>query len=343
MLYQDLNNLWKKGTSFLGVEKAILCGAMSWISERNLVSAISNAGAFGIIASGAMSADLLRQEIKATHALTEKPFGVNIVTMHPELEELIDVCIENNIKHIFLSGGIPKKHHISRIHQGQAKAICFGTTLSLARRLVDKMFIDALILEGSEAGGHIGSVSTGVLAQEILPYISSVPIFVAGGIARGESIANYLLMGASGCQLGTRFVCSKESIAHDRYKQRFIEANSRDAVVSYSVSDNFPVIPVRGLKNQAYYDFIDYQKKVIQDFENEKLTHTEAKLKIEYFWAGALKRAVIEGDIDSGSVMAGQSVGMVTKIQSVEHIIEELVQQILKVNLPSSNYETSTL
>ncbi len=321
-----LQRLMQRGCEFLGTPLAIMGGAMSWVSERHLVAAISNAGGFGTIACGSMSPDLLRTEIQGTKALTTKPFGVNLITMHPQLDELIDVCVAEKIGHIVLAGGLPATPAVKRVKESGAKLMCFTPTAALGKRLI-RMGADALIIEGMEAGGHIGPVSTSVLAQEILPEIRDVPIFVAGGIGRGEAIASYLEMGAAGVQLGTRFVCATESIAHPNFKQAFMRAAARDAVPSLQLDPRFPVIPVRALANEGSQRFIEKQREVIQHFDSGKLTKEAAQLEIEHFWAGALRRAVIDGDVENGSVMAGQSVGMVTKEQPVAEILAELLQQ----------------
>ncbi|HBG33969.1 MAG: 2-nitropropane dioxygenase [Alphaproteobacteria bacterium GWC2_42_16] len=321
-----LDELWKRGKDFLGTQYAILGGAMTWVSERNLVSAISNAGGFGVIASGAMSPDLLRTEIKATQELTSKPFGVNLITMHPQLMDLIDICIQENITHVVLAGGLPPTQAITKLKENGIKVLCFAPALVLARKLI-KLGVDALIVEGMEAGGHIGPVSTSVLVQEILPHIKDIPVFVAGGIGRGEAIVSYLEMGAAGCQLGTHFVCTTECIAHPDFKKAFLRAQARDAIIAPQLDGRFPVIPVRALANQATKDFIDYQRKLINQVDQGILELKEAQLKIEHFWAGTLKRAVIEGDIEHGSMMAGQSVGMVTHEQPTQDVINELILQ----------------
>ncbi len=325
---ERLDRLWRRGCELLGCRRAIMGGAMTWVSERHLVSAISNGGGFGVIASGSMSPDLLAAEIAATTALTGRSFGVNLITMHPQLMELIDVCLDHRVGHIVLAGGLPPGAAIARGRQGGAKVLCFAPALVIARKLV-KAGADAIIIEGSEAGGHIGPVSTGVLAQEILPQIRDVPVFVAGGIGRGEAILGYLEMGASGCQLGTRFVCATESIAHPRFKQAFLRASARDAVPSAQLDPRFPVIPVRALANDATKRFAEKQRQVIDSFNRGELDMKAAQLEIEHFWAGALRRAVIDGDVDSGSLMAGQSVGMVNEEQPTAEILQELVDQAL--------------
>jgi enoyl-[acyl-carrier protein] reductase II len=321
-----LDVLWRRGRDFLGTRYAIMCGAMTWLSERNLVSALSNSGGFGVIACGAMTPDLLAAEIAATAEMTTEPFGVNLITMHPDLDALIDVCAENNVSHVVLAGGLPKATTIARAKNSGAKVMCFAPTLGVARRLI-RLGADALMIEGAEAGGHIGPVSTNVLAQEILPHIDDVPVFIAGGIGRGDAIVAFLEMGASGCQLGTRFVCAEESVAHPDFKKAFQRASARDAVPSVQYDEDFPVIPVRAIQNKATAAFRNTQREVIEKFRAGEMEQHEAQLAIEHFWAGALRRAAVEGDVEGGSLMAGQSVGMVTSEQPAAEILAELVDQ----------------
>jgi enoyl-[acyl-carrier protein] reductase II len=321
-----LDRLWARGTAFLGTRLAIMGGAMSWVSERHLVSAISNAGGFGVIACGAMGPEHLAAEIAGTQALTQKPFGVNLITMHPQLAELIEVCIGAGVTHIVLAGGVPPGPAVRAVKDGGARLICFAPALVLAKRLV-KSGADAIVIEGSEAGGHIGPVSLTVLAQEILPHLRDVPVFVAGGLGRGEAILSYLEMGAAGAQLGTRFAASSDSIAHANFKRAFVRANARDALPSVQLDPRFPVIPVRGLVNEGTKRFLEVQAETVKRFQAGEVSREDAQLEIEHFWAGALRRAVIDGDVENGSVMAGQSVGMVTKEQSVQEIVDELVEQ----------------
>jgi enoyl-[acyl-carrier protein] reductase II len=324
--HAELDRLWARGCAFLGCRYAIMGGAMTWVSERHLVAAISNAGGFGVIACGSMSPVLLAAEIAATQELTDRPFGVNLITMHPALDDLIRVCHAAKVGHVVLAGGIPPRGAVAAVKDGGAKLVCFAPALGLARRLV-KGGADALVIEGSEAGGHIGPVSLTVLAQEILPHMHEVPVFVAGGLGRGEAILAYLEMGASGAQLGTRFAAASESIAHPRFKQAFIRAAARDALPSVQLDEDFPVIPVRGLVNAGTRKFLEHQKTTRQGYYDGELSKEEAQLAIEHFWAGALKRAVIDGDVEYGSVMAGQSVGMVSAEQPVAEIMDELVAQ----------------
>ena len=322
----ELDRLWATGREFLGCDAAILGGAMSWVSERTLTAAISNAGGFGVLACGSMGPDLLEREIAATQALTRRPFGVNLITLHPQLDELIRITIAAGVGHVVLAGGIPSGNAVRAVKDGGAKLVCFAPALVLAKRLV-RSGADALVIEGSEAGGHIGPVSLTVLAQEILPHVREVPIFVAGGLGRGEAVLAYLEMGAAGAQLGTRFAAAAESIAHPRFKQAFVRASARDAVPSVQLDPRFPVIPVRGLANDGTKRFLEHQAETLRRFQAGELTKEAAQLAIEHFWAGALRRAVIDGDIEQGSVMAGQSVGLVTSVQPVAEIIGEIVDQ----------------
>jgi enoyl-[acyl-carrier protein] reductase II len=325
--HPQTHHLMQRGRDFLGCDHAILCGAMSWVSERNLVAAMSNAGGFGVIACGAMTPELLDTEIAATKALTSKPFGVNLITMHPMLFDLIEVCGRHAVGHVVLAGGIPPKGSVEAIKQGGAKVICFAPTVALAKKLL-RSGADAIVIEGSEAGGHIGPVATSVLAQEILPVLAEEAlIFVAGGIGRGEAIAGYLEMGACGVQLGTRFACATESIAHPDFKKAFFRANARDAITSVQVDPRLPVIPVRALKNKGTEEFTAKQIEVAKLLDSGAVDMLAAQLEIEHFWAGALRRAVIDGDVENGSVMAGQSVGMVTKEEPVAEIIAELLAE----------------
>jgi len=324
---ERLQRRMARGVEFLGSEVAIMCGAMSWVSERNLVAAMSNAGGFGLIACGAMTPELLDAEIAGTKALTSKPFGVNLITMHPDLFELIDVWAKHQVGHVVLAGGLPPAGSIDRIKGSGAKLLCFAPALALAKKLI-RSGVDALVIEGMEAGGHIGPVSTSVLAQEMLPTIADqLPVFVAGGIGRGELIAGYLEMGAAGVQLGTRFVCATECIALPNFKKAFIRASARDAIASVQIDPRLPVIPVRALKNAESELFTAKQREVAQLLDEGKVEMAEAQLQIERYWAGALRRAVIDGDVERGSVMAGQSVGMVTKEEPVADIFAELLTQ----------------
>jgi enoyl-[acyl-carrier protein] reductase II len=325
-MHDRVDALWQRGRRFLGSDLAILGGAMTWVSERQLVAAISNAGGFGVLACGSMGPKRLGEEIAATAALTDRPFGVNLIVMHPQLQELAEVCLEHGVGHVVLAGGLPQRELMQRLKAGGARVVCFAPSLALAKKLI-RGGADALVIEGMEAGGHIGPVSTSVLAQEILPFIDEVPVFVAGGIGHGEMIAAFLQMGAAGVQMGTVFVCAEESTAHSAFKQAFVRAAARDAVPSVQIDPEFKVIPVRALANAGTRQFTETQIEVIGRYRRGELTYEEASLAIEHYWAGALRRAVVEGDVENGSLMAGQSVGLVRKIQPAAAIMAELIEQ----------------
>jgi enoyl-[acyl-carrier protein] reductase II len=228
---------------------------------------------------------------------------------------------------VVLAGGIPPKGSVEAIKSHGAKVVVFAPTLALAKKLL-RSGGDALVIEGMEAGGHIGPVSTSVLAQEMLPALSDeYLVFVAGGIGRGEAIAGYLEMGAVGVQLGTRFACATESIAHPDFKKAFFRAGARDAVASVQIDPRLPVIPVRALKNKGTEEFTAKQREVALLLDQGSVDMGEAQLRIEHFWAGALRRAVIDGDVENGSLMAGQSVGMVTKEEPVADIVATLMRE----------------
>lgn len=320
-----LHRLWQKGIAFLGCSYGILGGAMTWISDHALVSAISEAGGFGVLAVGSLTPLDLEKEIEATRERTNQPFGVNLILFRPDIDDLVNLCGKRKISHIFLGGGIPTRTIISRVKDMGARVIGFAPSVMVAKRMVD-MGVDALVIEGHEAGGHVGPVTTHVLAQEIIPHME-VPVFVAGGIGDGVGMLSYLLMGASGCQLGTRFVCAEECNAHPRFKEAFLKARARDATISPQLDPLFPVIPVRALENKGKRNFILIQKEILAAYHEGKISQKEAQLAIESFWAGSLRRAVLEGDVEEGSVMAGQSVGMVCRIEPCATIIQSFLTQ----------------
>lgn len=326
--WERLSRLWQRGASFLGTPLSLLGGAMTWVSDPALVSAISNAGGLGVLASGAMSPEMLEEVILETQKKTHFPFGVNLIVMHPQLEDMMQVCCCAGVSHVVFAGGLPTKEQIDTVRAAGSKVITFAPSFALGKRLV-RNGVDALVIEGNEAGGHIGPVSTSILAQEILSEMRDVPVFAAGGIGHGSLFLSYLRMGAAGCQLGTGFVCAEESSAHPAFKQAFIRAQARDAIVSTQLDPRFPVIPVRALKNAGMQRFIEKQREVIARYDADTITLAEGQLEIEHFWAGALRRAVVEGDIENGSLMAGQSVGLVKRVEPVREIIASVLKTAL--------------
>lgn len=319
-----LPKAWKRGTDFLGVRYAILCGGMTWVSESSLVSAISNAGGFGVLAAGNMPPELLEKEIALTREKTKFPFGVNLITVAPSYQAHIDIVCAAKVSFVVFAGSIPSGKDIARAKEAGCKVIAFAPVLALAKRLV-KQGADALVIEGNEAGGHIGPVATSVLVQDILLNMPDVPVFVAGGIGTGEMIANYLLMGAAGAQLGTRFVAAEECVAHPRFKEAYVRAAARDAMPTSQFDPSLPTIPVRAILNEGTRDFNHLQLELITKVKSGEMPKEEAQVKLEEFWVGALRRAVVNGDVEHGSLMAGQSVAFVKKVQPVAEIIDELV------------------
>ncbi len=323
-----LEKLWTRGKTFLGVEYPILGGAMSWISESNLVSAISNAGGFGVLAGGNMPVELLQDEIEKTYKKTDKPFGVNLISVAPNFRAHLDYVVKSGFPSVIFAGGLPPRDAISRAKQAGCKVMCFAPTVGIAERLV-KSGVDAIIIEGNEAGGHIGPVSTAVLAEQIIPVIKEVPVFVAGGIGSGVMLIHYLLMGAAGVQLGTKFAVADECPAHDNFKDYLIRAAAKDALPTPQFDPRVPVIPVRALQNEGTKDFTTLQLGLVAQLAREAITPQEAFHKLEEFWLGGLRRAVVDGDVEGGSMMAGQSVGLVRDRLPVAEIIEKLLLEAL--------------
>lgn len=319
-----LDQVWRRGKEFLGSELPIMCGAMTWISDPQLVSLMSNLGAFGVLAAGNMPPDTFAQYVEDTRARTSRPFAGNVITIAPNYLPHLDILCERKVSHIVFAGSIPRASEVQKAKDSGAKVMCFASTGSIAERMID-YGADGLILEGSEAGGHIGHVSTVVLLQEILFNFPDLPIFVAGGIATGKMVAHLVLMGAAGAQMGTRFVMAEECSAHPRFKEVFIRARAREAVATPQYSAKLPVVSVRALNNHAMEHFGDLQLELLGQLRDGTLNRQEAQFKVEEYWVGSLRRAAVDGDVEHGSLMAGQSVGMVDRVQPLREILEELV------------------
>jgi enoyl-[acyl-carrier protein] reductase II len=249
-----LDRFFEKGRQFLGCKTPVMCGAMTWVSDPRLVSHMGRCGGFGLLAGGNAPVEVLKKEIEETRSLSNHPFGVNLITIAPAYQSQLDMVCEMQCRVVVFAGSIPRENEIQRAKDSGARVICFAPTEQLALKLI-KMGTDALILEGSEAGGHIGPVSLTVLIQQILFNVDAVPIFVAGGIATGRMMAHLLMMGAAGIQMGTRFVMSEECAVHPRFKETFRRANARDAVATPQFDSRLPVIPVRALKNVGTNEF----------------------------------------------------------------------------------------
>ena len=319
-----LDRLWLKGKEFLGADTPIIAGAMTWISDAPFVAAVSNAGAFGCLAAGNMEPGALSDEIRRARDLTDRPFAVNLITIAPNYRAHLDVAVRCRVPFIVFAGSFPRGPEIRRAKEAGAKVMAFAPTESLARHLIGAG-VDALILEGSEAGGHIGHVSLGILLQQVLLRVHDVPIFAAGGIADGAYISHLLLMGAAGVQLGTYFVLTEECGVHPRVKEAFIKAQARDAVATPQVGSELKVIAVRALRNKGLDAFLDLQLELVQKRKRREIGHEAAQHAVESFWVGALRRAVRDGDIERGSLMAGQSVGLVDRIRPLREALAALV------------------
>ena len=320
-----LDSQWQKGKNFLGVKYPIMAGAMTWISNHKLVSAVGNAGGFGCLAGGNMPPELLADEIDKTMDLTDKPFATNLITIAPNYRQHLELVAKKNVPFIIFAGSFPRASEIKIAKESGAKVIAFASNESIATRMI-KSGVDGLILEGSEAGGHIGHVSLTILIQQVLMAIKNIPVFVAGGITSGRLMAHLLLMGAAGIQMGTRFVMTEECDVHPKFKEAFIKARARDAIATPAVGSDLSVVAVRAIRNKGMDDFSNLQMDLIQQNRAGKITKKDAQFEVENFWVGALRNAVIDGDIDRGSLMAGQSVGLVNNIQSLREMFEEMIQ-----------------
>lgn len=321
------DRFFHKGQEFLDVQYPIICGAMTWISDPKLVSTVCNAGGFACLAGGNTPTEILRSQIEETRKLTDKPFGVNIITIAPLYNEHLELAREMKLPFIVFAGSFPHQSEIKKVKEIGAKVVCFASTLSIANRMRN-YGADAIILEGMEAGGHVGRVSLTVLLQQVLFEVKDIPVFVAGGIATGKIAAHLFLMGASGIQMGTRFAVAKESSAHEKFKEAFFKANARQAVSTPQFDSRLPVVAVRALKNKGMIEFGKMQLKLVRQLEEGIITRQEAQIRVETYWMGALRNAVTNGDINKGSLMAGQSVGLVEKSESIQEIFDELLGDI---------------
>lgn len=319
-----LDKFLERGRDFLGSKYPIMCGAMTWVSDPKLVTAVGNAGGFGLLAGGNAPIEVMEKQIIETGELSDNPFGVNLITLAPVYKDQLELVCRMKCKYVVFAGGIPKQKEMDQAKKAGAQIICFAPTAPLALKLIERG-ADALMLEGSEAGGHIGPVALSVLIQQILFEVERVPIFIAGGIATGRMIAHLLMMGAAGVQMGTRFVMAEECSAHESFKKSFQRARARDAMATPQFDSRLPVIPVRALKNEGTLEFGKLQLELLYRLDNQQLNREEAQYEVERFWMGALRNAVVDGDVQKGSLMAGQSVGLVDKVQPLQEIIDEMI------------------
>ncbi|MGB9809573.1 MAG: enoyl-[acyl-carrier-protein] reductase FabK, partial [Caldanaerobacter sp.] len=294
-----------KITELLDIEYPILQGGMAWVATAELAAAVSNAGGLGIIGAGNAPGSFVREQIKKAKELTDKPFGVNVMLLSPFVDEVMEVILEEGVKVITTGAGNPGKY-IPKLKERGIKVIPVVASVALAKRMED-IGADAVVAEGMESGGHIGELTTFALVPQVVDAVS-IPVIAAGGIADGRGFAAALCLGASGVQMGTRFVCSTECTAHPRYKEYIIKAKDRDTVVTGRSTGH----PVRVLRNRLSREF-------------EKLEQMGAsKEELEKLGEGKLKAAVVDGDVEYGSVMAGQIAGLIKDIKPVKEIIEDI-------------------
>lgn len=302
--------------NILGIKYPIFQGGMAWVSDSKLAAAVSNAGGLGIIAGANAPASYIRNEIKETKKLTDKPFGLNIMLLSNNADELADIAIEEGVKVITTGAGNPGKF-MERWKQAGIIVIPVVASVALAKRM-ERCGADAVIAEGCEAGGHIGKLTTMVLLPQVVDAVN-IPVIGAGGIADGRGIAAAFALGASGIQVGTRFLVSEECQIHDNYKNAVIKSKDIDTVVTGRCTGH----PVQVLKNKLAKEYLKLEKNSVS-FD-----------KLEELGRGALKKAVVDGDIENGSLMAGQISGMLKKVQTSKEIIEEMFNEYeeIKKNL----------
>ena len=288
----------------LNIDYPVIQGGMAWVATAELAAAVSNAGGVGLIAAGNAPADYVREQIKKARELTKKPFGVNVMLLSPYADDVMKMLLEEKVEVITTGAGNPAKY-IPSLKEIGTIVIPVVPSVALAKKM-EKSGADAVVAEGCEAGGHIGELTTMTLIPMIADAVS-IPVIAAGGIADSRGVKAALALGAEGVQVGTRFICSDECVVHQNYKDMVVSAKDRDAVVT----GRFTGHPVRTLKNKA--------TKLMDKIEKEGDVEAFEKLG-----AGALRAAVVDGDTEMGSVMAGQSAGLVNDIKSCEQIVKDL-------------------
>lgn len=295
-------------TELLGIEYPIIQGGMAWVAEYHLAAGVSNAGGLGLIGAASAPAEWVREQIREAKKLTDKPFGVNIMLMSPYADEVAKVVAEEGVKVVTTGAGNPEKY-MKMWKKAGVKVIPVVASVALAKRM-ERCGADALVAEGTEAGGHIGENTTMVLVPQIVDAVN-IPVIAAGGIADGRGIAAAFMLGARAVQMGTHFVATKESMVHENYKNAILKAKDIDSRVTGRTTGH----PVRALRNQMTKQYLDMEKAGASFEELEHLT------------LGGLRRAVVDGDVVNGSVMAGQSAAMVKEILSCEELIQKLVKE----------------
>ncbi len=295
-------------TKLLGIEKPIIQGGMAWVAESHLAAAVSEAGGFGLIGAANAPAEVVRNYIREAKELTDRPFGVNIMLLSPFADEIAQVVVEEGVAAVTTGAGNPEKY-MARWKEADIKVIPVGASVALAKRM-ERCGADAVVAEGTESGGHIGQATTMTLVPQVVDAVS-IPVIAAGGIADGRGFAAAMMLGAEAVQMGTRFCVSDECVIHENYKERILKAKDIDSEVTGRSHGH----PVRGLRNRMTREYLKLEAEGASFEDLEKLT------------LGGLKKAVVDGDTDHGSVLAGQIAGMVTKRQSCKEIVDEIMEQ----------------
>lgn len=300
-------------TELLKIEYPIFQGAMAWVADADLASAVSNAGGLGVIGTGHDNVEIVRSKVEAMFSKTNKPFAVNVMLLNPHVEEVVDYLIESGVKIITTGAGNPAKY-MARFQEAGIALIPVVASVALAKRM-ERIGATAIVVEGMEAGGHIGKLTTMALVPQVVDAVS-IPVVVAGGIGDGRAMAAAFMLGAQGVQVGTRFVVANESNAHDNFKKAILKASDIDTVVTGQITGH----PVRVLRNALTTEYLQAEKeetsKEQPDFE-----------RLNAIGKGALRRAVVEGDVRTGSLMAGQIAGLISKEQSCEEIIQDYMTE----------------
>ena len=303
-----------KVTELLQIEYPIIQGGMAWVAEHHLAAAVSEAGGFGLIGAASAPPEIVREEIRKAKELTDKPFGVNIMLLNPNADEVAKIVVEEGIQAVTTGAGNPEKY-MPMWKEAGVKVIPVVASVAMAKRM-ERYGADAVVAEGMEAGGHIGNQTTMALIPQIVDAVN-IPVIAAGGIGDGRGVAASFMLGAEGVQMGTRFVVADESIVHDNYKDRIVKAKDIDSVVTGQSTGH----PVRCLRNQMTKEYIKKEQEGVPFEELERMT------------LGSLRKAVMDGDILNGTVMAGQIAGLVSKRQSCKEILQEIMTEAEKLLL----------
>lgn len=299
-------------TELLGIEYPIIQGGMAWVAEYHLAAAVSNAGGIGLIGAASAPPEVVREQVRKCKELTDKPFGVNVMLLNPNAEEVARIVVEEGVKVVTTGAGNPAKF-MALWKENEVKVIPVVASVAMAK-MMERAGADAVVAEGMESGGHIGSITTMALVPQVVDAVS-IPVIAAGGIGDGRGLAAALMLGAEGVQMGTRFVAAKESIVHPNYKERLFKASDIDSEVTGMSTGH----PVRSLRNKMTKEYLRLEKEGADFMELEKLT------------LGSLRSAVIDGDVVNGTVMAGQIAGMVKQEQSCSEMIREIMEQAEKL------------